>query len=124
MNNKQAQHFLEKLFADLWSNPTPEKVDEFYHQDMKGYISGKEISIVDIKQRTIFSQKQYSKINTEIADVIAEGDRIAARLIQTTFSEDKAEKKVYEILVIYKLRDGKVCEMWSLSNPPLNNYPE
>jgi len=120
MQKTTAIQFLNRLFSELWSQPDPAKVAEFYHHDLTGYFGDEVITFTDIQHRALFSQQTFSSVQTEILDVVAEGDQIAARFKQTATRKDGAKPLIHHPIGIYRLRDGKVSHVWFLTDKPFN----
>jgi hypothetical protein len=120
MNKKQATHFLKRLFKELWDHPAPEKVANFYHKNMTCYVGKQRITFSDIKNRAIFAHKHFSKVTTKILDVIAEDNKIAFRVNQIITPKDGIKNLVYNNIIIYHLRNGKIAKMWFLTDQELN----
>lgn len=116
MNKDIAMGFLQRLFSELWTTPELDKVTEFYHSDVVGYIGGQTIELADIKNRIEFCQKKYSYTTTHILDVIAEDEKIAARLKQTCVSLDGKIVFEHHPFVIYEMQQGKISKLWFLTD--------
>ena len=120
MQKQAAIQFIERLFKEVWSQPNPAKIDEFYQQDVTGYFGDQKITLADIKNRANVAQQLYSHIQTEILDMVVEDNKIALRLKQTSAKKDGTDPLVLNLLSIYHVHDNKVTKVWFLVDKPFD----
>lgn len=120
MQKQAAIQFLERLFKEVWSQPNPAKIDEFYHPQVTGYFGVQPITLADIKNRATFTQHIFANIQTEILDIVAEDNKIAVRLKQTAVRKDGVSNGADHHMAIYHLRDNKIVQLFFLTDKPFD----
>ena len=83
MNKQQATDYMENLLQSVWHTPNPDKVAEFYDQNIDATISGHKVSYSDIVKHSVTTKKYYQQMNNTIEEIIASEDKIVVRIKQS-----------------------------------------
>jgi steroid delta-isomerase-like uncharacterized protein len=114
--NKQiVRSFIERVYTDL----DPSAVDELVADDFQWHTASGSNDKAFLRESTQRMGKALDEISFDVDDLIAEGDRVAARVTSRArqigeFMGMPASNKSYEIgeIHIFRLRDGQIVEHW------------
>ena len=115
-----AKRFLECWAYDVWVLASITNLDRYYAPTVSVNANGKVLSRKDLEAHCAWC-KENEKINSfEIADVLAEGKKIAFRL-RYIFTDQNQQIKEGENMVIFHLDDnGKIHAVWVKSSEAFN----
>jgi len=112
---------LLKYIDEVWHKNNPAAVDEFLAPDYRRYTSptAEPLTLAGQKQRLAGFRAAFPDIHLEIADVLAEGDRVVLRsTIRGTHlgafqGIPPTGHRVYvSLLDAFRFKDGKIVEHW------------
>jgi predicted SnoaL-like aldol condensation-catalyzing enzyme len=114
MSPEEHKEIVRRLLEELWSTGNVEQADELFTADFLHH------SVPSGTPRGPEGQKQFIPavramvpgLRIAVDDLIAEGDRVAARWTANYMTED-GERRSYPGVDIVRIEDGKISELWS-----------
>lgn len=122
MTTQANKTLIKRLFAELWSQPTVEKLDAFYHQDLDAEFDRKKVTFDDVKNRVDFCQKRFTHIDSVIKEMIAEDDKVFVLLDQTAHGQQPEHTEQAEIAILYWVRDGRISKIRAHNDLRIDYY--
>jgi len=122
MHKQDTVKFIHNLFQEVWTELNMDKLKQYYHEDLVGYIAGANISFQDVKNRLEYIKKTYHSIKNDLQEILVDKDKIALRLQQTYYSKHNEALHVYELMAIYQLRGEKISAAWAIISPHVEYF--
>jgi|GEM_PF-1402242 hypothetical protein len=119
MNNSEAAAILEKV-AQIWEQGLANEIPNYYTKDIEGYYYGYDVTYDDILERVTYLNEHQTERKLTFKDIIAEGNRVAARMRWQSKSDDGT---IFDddLLVIYHFTDDKkISKIWAASNTKID----
>jgi len=111
-------------FRDVLDGRRVELVDELFQPDCVLHFGSREIKgLVEVRGMVERVNSSYSKLTTEVHDIIEVGDRVVVRLthratgagtVRSRLGAHDAAGKTFEweAVVIFRMKNGKIAEDW------------
>jgi len=115
MTNEEAKKFAFDSFVTAFEAGNEQMIAQYFASDLKfrNQSVAKNYCLDQIKLSVLEVHKKYRDLNSEVKDVIVEGNCIAFRVEQHAFFVPDDEYVHMDVMNLYKLADGKVKE-WRL----------
>ncbi|MDF2940658.1 MAG: helix-turn-helix transcriptional regulator [Gammaproteobacteria bacterium] len=122
MNREEAYLFLTDLLCECVPKGQVERVGNFYTKDVVGHFRDEEFYFEDLEKRIELLGKNIEKHSIEIIDFMLFDSFIMVASRQSW--RNKTDKKIIELVmsVVYRMRDNKICELWVISDTPLESF--
>src|SRR5580765_8516466 len=105
----------KQLFRDyvaIWEAGALDKLRATIHDDYVGHSSWSDRDLEGLRQRIVAFREKYSNIRFKIEDQLAEGDKVASRLVATGTRASDGQEVVLYGLNISRIADGRIIEEW------------
>lgn len=114
MSSTTNKDLIRRLVEDVWNRGQTRSIRE--------YFGGPLADVVQMHHRELMDA--FSDVRVEIEDIIAEDDRVAARLMVSGVHDrgvfagrEPTDKRVgYASFRFYRIADGKVVETWAMQD--------
>lgn len=87
---------------------------DFYDHDGPG---GKPIDRDGDRSMMTAMQKRFPDLHVDVADSVAEGDKVVVRNIWTATDAQTGKRVEFHGFVLWRLKDGKIVERWATVTP-------
>lgn len=122
----EANRALVKRYHDVFSSGKTAELDQLLTPDcIYHFTNGKQQKGIDsTKFELTEARKLFPDLTHEVLDMVAEGDRVAARYKVTATHQRKfkdfsptGNKVVINAAAVYRIANGKIAEEWGFVNP-------
>jgi predicted ester cyclase len=114
-NKKILIEYIERV----WNEGDVSVIDQYAHPDWfsKGLrLDGTLEGLEGIRRNVLETRKALKNLKITIKDIIAEGNKVASRIVITGINSE-TEKNVYvDEMMIHEFLDGKVKRVWSIGS--------
>lgn len=119
MDKKALEQFINDFYA-AWRARDKEKIPTFYDENVKAYSDYSELTMQDILNRLEFSDRKFQEVNYNVEDMFIDEDegKVAIRMKQRHVPRDGGEDTKWEAMMLYKIQDHKIKELWMSFYPP------
>lgn len=114
MNKNEMKQFVETLFKEVWDNIAVEKIEQYYDKNLVAHMGKQDVGFDDILHRAKFVKEKYGKLENKLEQVLCDGNRATVHLRQTSTDKITGQKEERILILIYKLENNKVKELWAL----------
>ena len=120
----EAEHFVKKLVEDFFPSGDVKYLEDFYHTDVIGHYQDGTLNFSDIRNRVNALRNHVRDIHFTIEWCVAIDDLIVFTCRQTWVN--KSDQKFHDTMVfgVYRMRAGKVAEVWLQLDTKTNPYQE
>ena len=115
--SKSNKAIVRSFIEEVWSAGKTDRVAEYVASDYAAHALRSEVDIVGIEGSTNnarTTRERYPNLRVDIHDLIADGDRVVCYLALVSRSHDDAPERVKKEMVVFKLRESKLIECWSI----------
>jgi len=113
----EGEKLMRRWFDEVWNQGNLDAIEGMLAE---GYAT-RGLAEFDLKPTTIESIKQFrqqfgaefSKIKIDVEDVVAVGDRVAARCLVDVTQTATGRRAVFGGMCFVHLKDGKISEAWN-----------
>jgi ketosteroid isomerase-like protein len=104
-------------YFEAWENGDVEAFDRLVTQDYEGHIHA--LAGVEDRDRATLREQLEAQDETfpersfEVEDTVANGDKVAARVLMRAHHGDEDKDAEMEGLVLFRLDDGRIAEEWA-----------
>lgn len=118
---EQNMELMKRWLIEVWNKGNLTLIDTIFAPNFIEHRRGRqfEVKTEDVKSDVIKWRQAYSDYENEIGDILADGDKVAARFTflgtnDGPFGENPPTGKKIEAteIVIWRLENGKVVEKW------------
>lgn len=120
MMNIIAKRFLECWFHDVWVLGSTTNMNHYYAQTVNVNANGETLSRKDLEAHCVWCRNNEKVNHFEIADVIAEGSKIAFRLRYSSTNQNQQMKEGENLVLFHLDEQGKIQAVWVKSSEPFN----
>lgn len=115
MTNEEAKKFAFDSFVTAFEAGNETMIDQYFSADLTMYnhSASRSYTLDQIKVSVLEVHKKYLDLQSEVKEVITEGNHIAFRVEQHAFFLPDDEQVNMDVMNLYTLVDGKVKE-WRL----------
>ena len=111
MNTQELNKAVFRRYNDAVNNQDAETMRSLVTPDSVIYYDNEPMSHEKMLQREVGGWKTIKGGRVEILDLIAEGDRVACRMMRTITGPDGKTTKLF-YSAFWRLEDGKCAESW------------
>jgi len=99
-------------YMDVWETGELDKLRATIHDDYIGHPSWGDRDQQGLRQRIVAFRQKYPNVRFKIEDQLAEGDKVASRLIATAKRSTDGHEVVFYGLNISRIAEGRIIEEW------------
>jgi len=120
--NEEARNFVEHV-VKVWDQGLTDEIENIYTQDVVGHSNEQEFNFEDIQNR-IRSLNEYSskRLFSLFGKEIVIGDLLVFQMRQVWLRPADQGLCESHVLVVYRIRNGKVGELWLQSDEEIQDY--
>jgi predicted ester cyclase len=115
----QNREILKQYIEEVWNNGNVSLIEQFAYPDYiaRGLradclIEGYE----GIKQNVLGTRAALKDLKVTFKDIIAEGDRVASRIVISGINVETGKNVIVEEMMIHQIIDGKIKKVWSIGS--------
>jgi DNA-binding CsgD family transcriptional regulator len=121
MNEKKAALFLNDLFENVLPRGQVSRLAEFYTKDVIGHQNNQLFYLADIKKRVEVLGQQLATFRFKVESFLLI-DNLIVFVVRQNWVDKKSALHEALITGTYRIRNNKICELWLLTDSPVDNY--
>lgn len=110
--SKRTSKQLFRDYVDVWETGELENLTATIHDDYIGHQSWGDRDLEGLRQRIVAFRQKYPNVRFKIEDQLAEGGKVASRLIATAKRSTDGREVVLYGLNISRIADERIIEEW------------
>ena len=117
--SERNKEILKEYVERVWNNGDVSVIDQYAHPDyfakglrLDGILEGFE----GIRQNVLGTREALRDLKVTFDDIIAEGNKVASRIVITGINVETGKKVYVDELMIHEFLDGKIKRVWSMGS--------
>lgn len=118
MDTSDVKEFVKHLIHTIWEKQETDRLDRFYHKDVKGFYNDDEVDFKGLEEKVEIFHKHMKHLKIKINHLLVEKEKYALHAHQCFEIEGK-KVEVASMLFVH-LKDGKIHRYWLKTRMPLD----